>query len=231
MQLTSSAALRWCWFRSPATGVCCSQPLLQMLCSCHSGPARAVQSYHTVVHRGSSISAKQPKSTRGVNSTALLQPPGAGRHPVTLPCPPPLPCYELPPISAAAVRSYLRNLLMPAFTPEAISRSLPQLELVVSQWLERWEAAGEPVRAWDSFKALTFDFIMRVSPGTGAGKSMHCVMCPSCGRVPAPAGLLRTPPSYAIEPCLGVCVWCNPPAGGVWAPIPHGGGGAPERPV
>jgi cytochrome P450 len=53
---------------------------------------------------------------------------------------------------------------MPAFTPEAINRSLPQLELVVSEWLGRWEAAGEPVRAWDSFKALTFDFIMRVSP-------------------------------------------------------------------
>jgi hypothetical protein len=65
--------------------------------------------------------------------------------------------------------SFIRELMMPAFTPEAISRSLPQLELVVSESLGRWEAAGEPVRAVDSFKALTFDFIMRVSPGAGAG--------------------------------------------------------------
>jgi cytochrome P450 len=55
--------------------------------------------------------------------------------------------------------------MMPAFTSKAINRSLPQLEQVVSEWLGRWEAAGEPVRAWDSFKALTFDYIMRVSPG------------------------------------------------------------------
>jgi cytochrome P450 len=57
---------------------------------------------------------------------------------------------------------YLRNLIMPAFSPEAIERLTPRMVNVVSQYLEAWADADGPVLAEQELKALTFDFIYAV---------------------------------------------------------------------
>ncbi|WIA10314.1 hypothetical protein OEZ85_010506 [Tetradesmus obliquus] len=60
---------------------------------------------------------------------------------------------------------YLRNLIMPAFSPEAIERLTPRMVAVVSRYLDAWAAAGTPVLAAQELKALTFDFIYAVILG------------------------------------------------------------------
>jgi cytochrome P450 len=58
---------------------------------------------------------------------------------------------------------YLRNLIMPAFSPEAIERLTPRMVAVVSRYLDAWASTGRPVLAAQELKALTFDFIYAVS--------------------------------------------------------------------
>jgi cytochrome P450 len=65
--------------------------------------------------------------------------------------------------SAKYATQYLRNLIMPAFSPEAIERLTPRMVDVVSRYLEAWADAAGPVLAEQQLKALTFDFIYAVS--------------------------------------------------------------------
>lgn len=58
---------------------------------------------------------------------------------------------------------YLRGLLSPAFTPEAVAGYLPQIVDLMSRHLKEWADAGEEgVKGFDSFKLLTFEFIVQV---------------------------------------------------------------------
>lgn len=59
--------------------------------------------------------------------------------------------------------SYLRSLMQPAFTPEAVAGNLPRLEAVISTWMARWAAQGGTVKGYDGLKSMTFDFILQVS--------------------------------------------------------------------
>jgi cytochrome P450 len=58
---------------------------------------------------------------------------------------------------------YLRGLLTPAFTPEAVASYLPQIVELMQRHLQEWADAGEEgVKGSDSFKLLTFEFIVQV---------------------------------------------------------------------
>lgn len=59
---------------------------------------------------------------------------------------------------------YLRGLLAPAFSPEAVSRYTPQIAQLVTRHLADWAAAGpQGVRGMEAIKLLTFEFIVEVS--------------------------------------------------------------------
>lgn len=59
---------------------------------------------------------------------------------------------------------YLRGLLSPAFTPEAVANYLPQIVDLMQRHLQEWADAGDAgVKGLDSFKLLTFEFIVQVS--------------------------------------------------------------------
>lgn len=99
--------------------------------------------------------------------------------PVVLPAHPPTPPPPPPPsstvklmgtdslIQAADTRHrYLRGLLAPAFTPEAVASYLPQIVELMQRHLGEWADAGEEgVKGLDAFKLLTFEFIVGVSSG------------------------------------------------------------------
>lgn len=58
---------------------------------------------------------------------------------------------------------YLRGLLTPAFTPEAVAGYLPQIVDLMQRHLQEWADAGEAgVKGADAFKLLTFEFICQV---------------------------------------------------------------------
>jgi hypothetical protein len=67
--------------------------------------------------------------------------------------------------------SFLRNLMQPAFTPEAVGRYLPRVEVVVGRWLSSWADAGGSVPGHQQFSAMTFDFILQVGGGCGEGET------------------------------------------------------------
>jgi len=80
---------------------------------------------------------------------------------------------------------YLRGLLAPAFSPEAVSRYTPQIAQLVTRHLADWAAAGpQGVRGMDAIKLLTFEFIVEVREGEGGreGRRPRCVCL--CGRHP-----------------------------------------------
>ncbi|KAF6258855.1 cytochrome P450 [Scenedesmus sp. NREL 46B-D3] len=60
---------------------------------------------------------------------------------------------------------YLRNLIMPAFTNEAIERLVPRMEAVLDRHLGRWAGAAGPVKVHDELRHMTFEFIMAVVLG------------------------------------------------------------------
>lgn len=67
---------------------------------------------------------------------------------------------------------YLRGLLSPAFTPEAVAGYLPQIVDLMQRHLKEWADAGEEgVKGLDSFKLLTFEFIVQVRE-LGEGKGL-----------------------------------------------------------
>lgn len=58
---------------------------------------------------------------------------------------------------------YLRQLLQPAFNPEAIVQYVPSIQSLVEKHLGFWEAAGESgVKAHQAFQSMTMDFIAQV---------------------------------------------------------------------
>lgn len=60
---------------------------------------------------------------------------------------------------------YLRGLLAPAFSPEAVGSYVPAIVSLMQRHVQEWAAAGdEGVKGLDSFKLLTFDFIVEVRP-------------------------------------------------------------------
>lgn len=63
---------------------------------------------------------------------------------------------------------YLRNLIMPAFTNEAIERLVPRMEAVLQRYLDAWADAGAPVKAHNELRHMTFEFIVAVSAVTVA---------------------------------------------------------------
>lgn len=65
-----------------------------------------------------------------------------------------------------ARHTYLRTLVQPAFSADAIKAYLPAIEALVARHLSDWEAAGSSgVKAYPSLKMLTFDFILQVRLG------------------------------------------------------------------
>jgi cytochrome P450 len=61
---------------------------------------------------------------------------------------------------------YLRQLLGPAFSPEATARYLPEITALMQRHLQEWADAGEAgVKGLDSLKLLTFEFIVQVGVG------------------------------------------------------------------
>lgn len=61
---------------------------------------------------------------------------------------------------------YLRGLLSPAFTPEAVASYLPQIVDLMQRHLREWADAGEEgVKGLDAFKLLTFEFIVQLTLG------------------------------------------------------------------
>lgn len=59
---------------------------------------------------------------------------------------------------------YLRGLLYPAFSPEAVASYLPQIRELVQRHIDDWVAAGDKgVEGFPAFKLLTFEFIVGVS--------------------------------------------------------------------
>lgn len=87
---------------------------------------------------------------------------------------------------------YVRGLLSPAFSPEAVASYLPQIVQLMQRHLGEWVAAGDVgVKGLDSFKLLTFEFIVQVSSHSGR---------PACrsGFLPAclPAGLPACLPGF-----------------------------------
>uniref|UniRef100_A0A383WDQ0 Cytochrome P450 n=1 Tax=Tetradesmus obliquus TaxID=3088 RepID=A0A383WDQ0_TETOB len=60
---------------------------------------------------------------------------------------------------------YLRNLIMPAFTNEAIERLVPRMEAVLQRYLDAWADAGAPVKAHNELRHMTFEFIVAVVLG------------------------------------------------------------------
>lgn len=58
--------------------------------------------------------------------------------------------------------SYLRNLVMPAFTPQAVEALTPRLVAVVTAYLEKWAESDGPVLAGQEMQSLAFDFICAV---------------------------------------------------------------------
>eukprot|EP00878_Enallax_costatus_P002591 GHUV01002773.1.p1 GENE.GHUV01002773.1~~GHUV01002773.1.p1 ORF type:complete len:523 (+),score=179.47 GHUV01002773.1:316-1884(+) len=59
---------------------------------------------------------------------------------------------------------YLRNLIMPAFTAEAIEKLVPRMETVLHRFLNNWADVGQ-VKAHDELRKMTFTFIMAVVMG------------------------------------------------------------------
>ncbi|KAI8464385.1 MAG: cytochrome P450 [Monoraphidium minutum] len=60
--------------------------------------------------------------------------------------------------------SYLRKLIMPAFTSEAIESTMPRMAAVLARYLESW-ADGGVVKAHEQLRRMTFDFIITVVMG------------------------------------------------------------------
>jgi hypothetical protein len=63
---------------------------------------------------------------------------------------------------------YLRNLIMPAFTNEAIERLVPRMEAVLARYLDTWASAGAPVKAHNELRHMTFEFIVAVGAAAHA---------------------------------------------------------------
>jgi len=132
-----------------------------------------------------------------------------------------IPCSSVPcPVPCPAVRlmgrdsliqmpdpqhNYVRGLLSPAFSPEAIASYLPQIVQLMQRHLGEWVAAGDVgVKGLDSFKLLTFEFIVQVSSQR-----------PACLAACRPAGLGFCLPARLVAG-LVTCLlaWCPacPPA-------------------
>eukprot|EP00879_Flechtneria_rotunda_P003830 GHRR01004070.1.p1 GENE.GHRR01004070.1~~GHRR01004070.1.p1 ORF type:complete len:300 (+),score=122.02 GHRR01004070.1:648-1547(+) len=60
---------------------------------------------------------------------------------------------------------YLRNLIMPAFSNEAIDKLVPRMEKVLQKYLDKWADAGAPVKAHEQLRMMTFEFIIAVVLG------------------------------------------------------------------
>jgi cytochrome P450 len=60
------------------------------------------------------------------------------------------------------VHKYLRNMIMPAFTAEAIAALTPRMVSVIDKYLNRWADASEDVLAHEELRLLTFEFIIKV---------------------------------------------------------------------
>lgn len=57
---------------------------------------------------------------------------------------------------------YLRNLVMPAFTNEAIEKLTERMERVIGSYLDKWAGSAQPVVATEEMQRMTFDFIIAV---------------------------------------------------------------------
>lgn len=68
-------------------------------------------------------------------------------------------------VSPEPRHKYLRNLIMPAFTNEAIEKLIPRMEAVLQSHLDRWAGAGAPVKAHEQLRKMTFEFIIAVVLG------------------------------------------------------------------
>eukprot|EP00775_Hariotina_reticulata_P004005 gene4005-4256_t len=55
---------------------------------------------------------------------------------------------------------YLRNLVMPAFTNEAIEKLTVRMERVIGRYLDKWASSAQPVVATEEMQRMTFDFII-----------------------------------------------------------------------
>lgn len=61
--------------------------------------------------------------------------------------------------------SYLRRLIMPAFSGEAIDKLLPRMDSVLGKYLASWAGSPAPIKAHDQLRAMTFEFIIAVVMG------------------------------------------------------------------
>ncbi|KIY92992.1 Cytochrome P450 26C1 [Monoraphidium neglectum] len=61
--------------------------------------------------------------------------------------------------------SYLRKLVMPAFTNEAIEKLIPRMEAVLRKHLDSWADASGTIKAHDMLRKMTFEFIIAVVMG------------------------------------------------------------------
>jgi cytochrome P450 len=93
---------------------------------------------------------------------------------------------------------YLRNLIMPAFTNEAIERLVPRMEAVLARYLDNWASAGAPVKAHNELRHMTFEFIVAVGAAAAA-----------FSRLPTAFGRLF--PAAYVDPTL-MLLPCNVPS-------------------
>lgn len=68
---------------------------------------------------------------------------------------------------------FLRGLMQPAFTAEAIATTLPLVTEVVDTYLSNWEASSGPVVGAAEVKAMTFDIIIQVSMSAATQLANH----------------------------------------------------------
>jgi cytochrome P450 len=67
-------------------------------------------------------------------------------------------------IKDPARHKYLRTLITPAYTPEAIAGLVPRMEAVVTKYSARWAGLqGGQVKAAEKLKLFTFELIVAVS--------------------------------------------------------------------
>jgi hypothetical protein len=120
-------------------------------------------------------------------------------------------------IKDAARHKYLRTLITPAYTPDAIAGLVPRMEAVVAKYLKRWadydDAKGGRVMVYEELKL----FIMAVSAPCLLQLLCQCIVVTAHQDMPHHLQQLvanTSKVSYILHVCWGLlccrvcCRWC-----------------------
>jgi cytochrome P450 len=110
-------------------------------------------------------------------------------------------------VKSGAEHKYLRALLAPAFSPEAVAGYVPQVVSLVEHHLAAWAAAGgEGVKGLDALKLLTFSFIVQVRLGSCRvpAQPWAALVGGCCALADGQPGLLLETQAWATQACSSV---------------------------